>query len=124
MPKFPSKIFVQDVKNLDDEAFKRGNDKGEQVNLTLQFAVRSALTANLAGPGGADPEENKKYELFELARKVNKLSAKEDTEIELSSEDITLILGRVKKVWPIEAYGFIYDVLEQKNGHAPPASEQ
>ena len=113
------------VKLLDlrDEPLEIRDKKAELVPATLGDVCSEAMLATLE----TDRNESgpAKYERWELAGKI----IKADIAVELKSEEITAIKGRVGKAYGPTIVGPVYDLLEKKenadveiqsDGESPP----
>lgn len=136
MAKFTGFQFHQTVKDLDGnevmrqeyptkeelaEARKAGRENVElkEVPLTVQYALRLALVTDLSKKVNGqvvepDVHEEKKFELYELARKIVH-AGPTDEPIVLESEEISLLKTRIKKMFDVVIYGFLHELLEGKN---------
>lgn len=112
-----SKLFSI-VLNLDGKEMK-WNSEGSEKPLSVQQAIRLALTASLDEDRAKGDD---KFKYFSLAKKI--MDAKKDADLELQSEDITLIKEKVGKFWGAELVGFVYNILEAKYEKADGATEK
>jgi hypothetical protein len=110
---FPGHALLEPIKDLDNQPFKRKTETGEE-DITVKYALRFALTASTQDPNrAATPEEDmKKFEMYELTRKIYNHPA--DKNIELSAKEISIIQEKARKVWGVEIYGFLHEFLEGK----------
>lgn len=98
------------ILDLDGQPFKRKVEKDTEVDLTVRYAIRLALTAPTQEREKPAEDSSKLFEIFELTRKV--YTAPADTELELTAQEVTAIQQRAAKVWGIEVFGYLHQFLE------------
>lgn len=106
------------VLNLDGKEMK-WNSEGAEKPLSVQQAIRLALTASLDDDRAKGDD---KFKYFSLAKKV--MDGKKDEDLELQSEEVTLIKEKVGKFWGAELVGHVYTILEAKYEKADEAKSE
>jgi hypothetical protein len=110
---FPGHALLEPIKDLDNQPLKRKTAEGTDENISVKFAIRFALTTSVEEQGrAAAGEDEKKFELYELARKIYTCDAEKN--LELSAKEISMIQDKARKVWGVEIYGFLHEFLEGK----------
>lgn len=105
------------IMDLDGQPFKRPSVDGKTTeDMTVKYALRFALTTPEREQQGQPASTEDKFELYELARKV--YFAPHDKNLELTAPEVTKILEKCKKIWTVEIYGYLYELLE-KNPWGP-----
>ena len=104
--------FTQVLKDFDGKPLK-----GPEKDITLGFICEDALLAVLKGET-EKPNADDYITRFELARSIHK-----GEELDLKTEDIVLIKGRILKTRPALVYGLTSDMLEKKDGGTDKQSE-
>lgn len=106
------------IKDFDGNEFTRDFQLGSEtknVKLTLKDAIRMCLVKPISipdGQGRKELHEDKKFECYELARKID--GADVESVLEISTQDGTLIKERAAKFYAAEIYAPIHNWVEGK----------
>lgn len=104
--------FLLPIKDLDDQIINRRDERGQELSepLTVKQVIRTALTTSFRDQTEDDVV---KFNNYSLAKRIFK--SEPQSQIELSSEEISTIKKKVGLAWGTEVHGFVVEVLEQKN---------
>ena len=82
----------------------------EDKDADLRYVIVNALVGTIKGDENLDGK--KKFELWELAGKINDTKV----DVELTTEEVAKIKERVGKFYPIAIVGSAYNLIENVSG--------
>lgn len=102
------KIDLTDtIKNLDGEDITRPGLQGEQVPMTMAYAIRSALVQ----PGQQPASAAEQLQRYDLQLKLHAIG-----EVSLTAEDVVLIKSVLPNVYGPLVVGPVFKLLDQFDG--------